>query len=373
MQSDTHTQHYQQCTIETQERSQVRIAAEIPVDVVQAHRPKIIQKLLAQFELDGFRKGKVPESMMIEAIGEHTILMEIADSLLGKAYAEIVRDNELDVVGHPQVTVTKLAPENPIGFTILAAVYPTVVLSDYKKNAEKATKKSKDPQSIIVSDEEVQKELERLHGIMTQTMSEKDAKHGEDGKETNKEEIQPTPLDDAFAQSLGDFNTLDDLKKKIREGMELEKKQQAHEARRLAIVDAILSGVKVDLPEVFVEGEVEQMVGEFHERIARAGFDIEKYLEQIQKTEEGLKKEWRGDAEKRTLLQVVLAEIARTEGIEPDSERLEREVAHIKEHYPEAEEANIRSYAAAQMRNEAVFAMLEEGEKKEDKADNPAA
>lgn len=141
MQSDTHTQHYQQCTIETQERSQVRIAAEIPVDVVQAHRPKIIQKLLAQFELDGFRKGKVPESMMIEAIGEHTILMEIADSLLGKAYAEIVRDNELDVVGHPQVTVTKLAPENPIGFTILAAVYPTVVLSDYKKMLKKQRKK----------------------------------------------------------------------------------------------------------------------------------------------------------------------------------------------------------------------------------------
>jgi FKBP-type peptidyl-prolyl cis-trans isomerase (trigger factor) len=74
---------------------------------------------------------------------------------------------------------------------------------------------------------------------------------------------------------------------------------------------------------------------------------------------EDLRKEWRVDAEKRAKLQVILSEIAKKESIEPDAARLDREVAHLLEHYPDAEEPAIRSYVTAQMLNELVFALLE--------------
>ena len=70
-------------------------------------------------------------------------------------------------------------------------------------------------------------------------------------------------------------------------------------------------------------------------------------------------KEWRTDAQKRATLQVVLAEIAKKENIRIDTEKLEREVKHIAEHYEEAEEQHIRMYVFGQMRNDAVFALLE--------------
>jgi len=62
---------------------------------------------------------------------------------------------------------------------------------------------------------------------------------------------------------------------------------------------------------------------------------------------------------KRAKLQLVLAEIAKQEKLTPDAERLEREVSHVKEHYPDAEESAVRSYVGAQMLNEKVFALLE--------------
>jgi trigger factor len=310
-----HTPYYEQCTIEKQGNSEVRITAEIPVSVVRAHRTKAMNALRKEFELDGFRKGHVPESMILEKIGEQGVLEEVADQVLGSAYAEIVEDNKLDVVGRPQVTVTKLAPENPIGFTITVAVYPEVSLPDYKKLAKDVRESVEDPEKVSVADGDVQKELERLHGMMTEgekKSKEKDVeKEHKEVADTKDAVAEDAPLDDAFAQKMGDFKTLDELRAKIKEGMMIEKKQKAREKRRLAILDAILEKVDIALPNVFVEGELQQMYSEFSERVARAGMEMKEYLQHIQKTEEDIRKEWRTDAEKRAKVEVVLAEIAK--------------------------------------------------------------
>ena len=355
--------HYGQCTIEKLDTSEVRIVADVPVSVVEKKRGAVIKKLLQSFELDGFRKGHVPEHMLLEKIGEQGVLEEIAEHVLAKAYIEIVQAHDVDVVGQPRVSVTKLAPGNPIEFTITVAVYPDVSLPDYRSIAETVRKNVADPDSVSVSAEDVQKELERLHEMMTK----RDAT-GDDAEREKKAEVETVdvPLDDAFAQKMGHFSTLDDLREKIREGMLMDKKQKAREKRRLAIVDAILEKVHVSVPDVFVDGELKQMFAEFSDRVTRAGMRMEEYLEQIQKTKENILTEWKADAEKRAVLQVVLSAIAKQENVDVDSSRLEREVAHIKEHYPDADEEQVRVYVVGQMRNEAVFSLLEgdAGEKK---------
>jgi trigger factor len=110
---------------------------------------------------------------------------------------------------------------------------------------------------------------------------------------------------------------------------------------------------------VFIEGEVSQMVATFEERVTRAGMTMEDYLKQIDKSYEDIRKEWRPDAEKRAKLQIIFNEIAHKENIVPNQEKLEREVSHIKEHYPEAQEHAIRVYVAAQMTNDLAFRFLE--------------
>jgi FKBP-type peptidyl-prolyl cis-trans isomerase (trigger factor) len=91
----------------------------------------------------------------------------------------------------------------------------------------------------------------------------------------------------------------------------------------------------------------------------------EDYLAKVEKTMDDLRKEWRPDAEKRAKLQVIMNEIAQKEHIHPDSNKLEREIKHVKEHYPDADERNIRTYVAAQMTNELVFELLEGSQKKD--------
>lgn len=329
--------------------SEVEVSGEVPVHITALYRTKALRALLKDLELPGFRKGHVPEDVAIRHVGESALLKETAEIAIGEVYADIVMDEKLDVVGRPAVTITKLAVGNPIGFKIQSALFPEITLPDYMKIAEKERKKFKNRDSVKIKDEEVEKELARLQEMMTAPPKE-------------GEEATPPPIDDSFAKNLGGFESLADLKEKMKSQMLIEKKHKEQEKERLTLADAIINKTVVEVPGLFIEGELDQMVASFNERVERAGMKMEEYLTQAGKTIEDLRKEWRTDAEKRAKLQLIFNEIAKKEHISPDDEKLKREVAHIKEHYPEAQEESIKIYVRAQMNNEIVFQLLEGAE-----------
>ncbi len=341
---------YSDVEIKELRRSEIEVSGEIPVEFVESHRVKVIQKFKKNLDLPGFRKGNVPEEMVVKHVGEEAVLKEMAEMALGQSYADIVMEHNLDVVGRPQVTITKLATGNPIGFKIKSAVFPKIKLPDYKKIAKEELKKHEKAEDIVVSDEDVQKELENIQKAMTQTQQ-------NDNEEDTKGKKQK--IDDDFAKSLGNFKDLADLKEKIKSQMLMDKKIKQEEKRRLAIADAIIAKSRMEMPGVFVEGELDQMVATFNERVSRAGMKLEDYLKQIDKTIEDLRKEWKADAEKRAKLQIILNEISKKESITPDLNKVEMEIRHLKEHYPDADENAVRSYVIAQMTNEKVFEFLE--------------
>jgi FKBP-type peptidyl-prolyl cis-trans isomerase (trigger factor) len=355
--TDNKATSYENVEIKELPGSEIEITGEVPVRIVESHRSRAVKQLTKELELPGFRKGHVPEATAIEHVGEQALLQQIAEDAIGKVYADIVMDNKLEVVGRPAVTITKLAAGNPIGFKIQSAVFPEVKLPDYHKLAKAAVKKEDDPEKVEVTDNDLDEELKRLQSMLT-----KPGEKGEDGKEG--EPVTPE-INDAFAQSLGEFKNLDELKAKIKEGMAIEKKQKTIDKRRLAIVDSIIAKTKMEVPAVFIDGELNQMAASFEDRVKRAGMEMDVYLKEAGKTMEELRKEWRVDAEKRAKMQLIFNEIAKMEKIVPDSEKLEREIGHIKEHYPDAEDTAVRTYVATQMVNELVFNHLEgtEGDK----------
>ncbi|MBP9760468.1 MAG: hypothetical protein KBD24_03855 [Candidatus Pacebacteria bacterium] len=371
----TEEKSYTALKIEKKPGSEIEITGEVTVDAAHKHRIKAIRSIVRELELPGFRKGHVPEDMAMTHVGEMAIMQETAERAISETYAEIITDEKLDVIGRPNVTITKLASGNPIGFKITSAVFPEVTLPEYKKIATAEIAKHDDPEKTEVTDADIDGELKRLQQMLTPRGEVADDKmegleDGEDVTASKKEakaneEPKSPEINDEFAQQLGDFKDLADLKEKIKKGMMLDKKQKAYEKRRLAIVDLILSKTKIDVPALFIEGELDQMVASFEERVERAGMQMSEYLKQIEKTMDDMRKEWRPDAEKRAKLQLVLGEIAKKEGIKPDTTKLDREVAHLKEHYPEADESTIRTYASSQMANNLVFALLE-GRKVED-------
>jgi FKBP-type peptidyl-prolyl cis-trans isomerase (trigger factor) len=292
--------------------------------------------------------------MLLSHVGEAALMQETAETGIAEAYAAIVEEKKLDVVGRPAVTITKLSSGNPIGFKITSAVYPQIDLPNYKKIADETLRQHEDPEKAEVTEAEVTGELERLRTLFAQaTATEPSGEEGEAPKPALPE------INDEFARGLGDFKDLADLKEKVKEGFGISKKQKLHEKRRLAVADAIIAKTHVTVPNVFIEGETDQMIASFEERVNRAGLQMDEYLKQVNKTLEDFRKEWRPDAEKRAKLQLIFNEIAKKENLVPDMAKLDREVKHIKEHYPDAHERSIRVYVAAQMTNEMIFRFLE--------------
>jgi trigger factor len=181
-------------------------------------------------------------------------------------------------------------------------------------------------------------------------------------------------LDDKFAQSIGKFKNLEDLKKNIQEGLLLEKKQKETEKWRLEALEKIVAETKADLPDILVQNEIEKMIEELKIQLDRMQLPFEKYLEQIKKDEKELRKELQELAEKRVISALVLREIASVEKIEVSEKEIKEKVNEILKQIPETEKKenidknNLREFALGIIRNEKVFQILE-GEQRENNQD----
>jgi trigger factor len=371
-----------QFTVTNGPGSTVKITGEIPFSELEKHRTAAVKALGKNLTLPGFRKGNIPEKMIIAQVGEMAILSEMAERALREVYPQALSEHKIEAIGYPQIQITKIAEDNPLGFTALVAVLPPVTLPDYKEIAKETntTRPSDD-----VTDEEVETQIkdimrqkaayERLqqkaqtHTHADGTVHEGPA-HDEDGNpiedHDHEDDAADTPLPeltDEYVKSLGQegqFTSVEDFKAKIREHLAIQKKQDNAAAHRAKITDAIIEKTQVELPAVLIDSELEQMFAQMNEDLNRANLKMEDYLAHIKKTREDLKKEWTPAAEKRAKLQLVLNEIAKEEKITPEKEQLEEQVRQLKEQYADADETRVRIYVASVMQNEAVMKMLEQ-------------
>jgi len=152
---------YDNIKVNKLEDSEIEIKGEIPVSVIPGYRTKALKRLGENANIDGFRKGHIPEKILIEKVGEDSIMEEVAEMALADMYPTLVLDKNLSVIGSPQVTITKLAQGNPIGFKIKSAVLPEFTLPDYKEIAKDIAKKSEGNSPTVdeVTDADVEKVL----------------------------------------------------------------------------------------------------------------------------------------------------------------------------------------------------------------------
>lgn len=173
-------------------------------------------------------------------------------------------------------------------------------------------------------------------------------------------------LNDKFAQELGKFKNLEELKKNVVKGLKMEKETKEKERWRLAVLDKIIAETKIDIPEILIYTEIEKMMEELKSQLEKIQLTFEKYLEQIKKTEEGLKKDLRELAEKRVLSALTLREIGLLEKIEVSENEIKEKTSEILQQIPDPkvkEKVNpedLKEFALGIIRNEKVFQVLEE-------------
>lgn len=340
--------HYN-VTIKDLPESHIEITAVIEESEFAAARVEAIKHLQEHANLPGFRKGQVPETVLLARIGEEAILDEMAEAAIGRAYPSIVISNKLDVIGRPEIKITKIAVGSPLEFTITTAIFPKFVLPEYKTIAKKLTGKKED---IIVSDEEVTKTIDELKKLRAKSDAQKDGREFDEASELPE-------ITDEWVKTLGSFDNTEDFLVKLKENILTEKTRSARDRVRVAIMEELVKETSMELPKILIDQELARMEEEFGADLARMGMDTQKYLEKINKTREDMHSEWKDDAIARAKTQIIAAKIAEVEHLEPSTEDMNREIAALESRYPNAPKERIEGFVRMILENEKVFAFLE--------------
>ncbi len=335
--------------------SEVELSGDIPAETIAPYRDQALKHLAEHADLPGFRPGKVPADMVLKKLGEVAVLEEAVELFMQDFYVTLLQAHEVDAIGRPDIRITKLAPGNPVSIVINAAFFPIVNLP---KNWKKIGDTVPAELATLATDEEVEQTIQQLR--QSRAVAPTPVEGAEPGAPVLPE------LDDAFAKTIGAFETVDALKEQIKKGVGEEKVRAAKDTRRGKIIDALLEGVEVEIPSIFVDSELDKIIGQLKEDIARFNIPYEDYLKRVEKTEEMLRAEFRDQARKRAKLQLTLNKIAEEEKVEADKETVDGEMKHALEHFPDAKLDLLRIHIETVLRNEKVLQMLEGEEVKKE-------
>ncbi|MEK7150580.1 MAG: trigger factor [Patescibacteria group bacterium] len=336
-------------TIKKLPESKIEIAGEVAASIFDEYIKKATQKFVVVAELDGFRKGKAPENLVVQRVGDDKILHEAAELALQTEWPHVLKENTIEAIGPAEFHILKMARGNALAWKAIVAVLPEIILPDYKAIAIKVNaKKSTAP--IEIADKEVDETITYIHRSRT--------------KNPPVEGEPAVPIDDTFAQSLGNFATLAALKENIRDGLRLEREAKQIEEHKNNIISEIAAAAKVEIPAVMVDGERQKMLRELQASISDMGLEWSAYLAHMKTTEEEIQKGWHKDAEKRARIGLTLHAIARQEKIEPTVEEVNEKLDRMLTPYSEEEVRKIdqraaRDYAVSIAGNEKVLAFLE--------------
>ena len=386
-------------TIKKLEKSEVEITGTIEASEFAKYEDKALLHIGERLELPGFRKGKAPTDMIKGNVAEIEILEEMAELALQENYVKVLEENKIDAIGRPQIAITKIGKGSDLEFKITTAVLPEIKLGDYKKIAKTENSKEENKKEIIIEDSDVEKVIKDLrkmraeqknhshegHENMTEEAKSSsagspdtseeafrehakahEAKSAEGGSpDASEEASREIPesdwpaFDDEFAKSFGSFKTTEELREKIKSNLKTEKEIEQKDKRRLAIVEEVVKQSEGEIPDVLIESETDKIMYRLQADIANVGFKFEDYLKQINKTEEELRKEWRGEAEKRAKLQMIIHVISEKEKLKPTEEEIKRDVTQITTMYKDADETRARAYVEQMLENEKVLNFLE--------------
>jgi trigger factor len=373
--------------VEELEACKRRLAVEAPVDLVQKEWERAYGRVQKQARLPGFRKGHVPRSLVKLHFADD-VRREVAEHLIPDIYRQALSEARLDPVNEPDLTDVKLEENAPLSFVAVVEVKPAIELGEYKgvevqhapkaitdvevttalaqmreQQAEfRAVDRAAATGDLVVVDYTLRPDehdpttANGYHFVLGSgaVMPEIDAAaagmkageqrevllhfpddhrieslRGKGGSATLKvtevkEKILPT-LDDDFAKSLGEFETLEALRTELRR--QLEARAEAEQRRELEdkVVSAVLQRHDFTVPEAMVMRQIAHQVEHARERLKRQGVDPDKVPWDVPK----LVSDLRPGAEQGVKRALLLEAIADKEGVGAGDEEVEAEVEKI--------------------------------------------
>ncbi len=399
-------------TVERLSPTRVRINVEVPFDELKSDFDRAYKTIGQQVKVPGFRPGKVPARIIDARLGRGVVLEQVVNDAVPAKYTDaITAAEDLTPIGRPDIEVTEIADGDKLAFTAEVDVRPEIALPDLESIAVtvddvEVTDEAVDEQlenlrarfgtltgverpatnddfvlidlSATVDGEAVEEAQttgfsyqvgqgglidgidEAIEGLsageektftsrlVAGEFADRDAEVTV--KVTAVKERQLPEADDEFAQLASEFDTLDELTADLRERIgRVRKMEQVTEARD-KVLDAIIDGTEVPLPEGVVQAEVDNAV---HDAVHGFDHDEDKFAEFLQtqgRTREEFDTETRETAEKSVRTRLVLDALADAEQVSVnDQELTERIIFQAQQYQMPPEEFVQRIQQAGQL------------------------
>ena len=379
------------------EKSQVVLTIEVGSAEFEAAIEKAYQKMRKKINVPGFRPGKAPRKVIEGMYGAEVFFEEAINIAFPDAYEAAVKEQELQVVGYPNVEMVGEVTREGFTFKATTPVYPEVTLGEYKGlTAEK--------DEVKVGAADVNERLKQLQDRNTRLVSvDREAKEGDtavidfegflDGKpfdggkgeghnlelgshsfvpgfeeqvvgmkagdekdlditfpedyhadlagkavvfkvKVHEVKAKEVPeLDDEFAKDVSEFDTLKDLKADLKKQITEERQKDADRAFEDAVMEQAAANITAEIPDAMVENQCRQFLDNFKMQIAQQGIPYDQYMQITGMDEAKLLEDAKEPALRQVKMDLTVAAIIKAENLEATDEEVEAEYKKLAEQY----------------------------------------
>jgi trigger factor len=371
-------------------KDRVKLRVEVPDEALKPSIDAAYRRWAGEIKVPGFRKGKVPRQLIDTRVGPEAVRDEALRDALPDLYREALEAESLEAIAPPEIDVVSFEDGSPLVFEATVDLRPDIELPDLAQikidapdsrvtdddvaeqlerlrdrfaELDTVSREARRGDFVLIDlkgyvhEEPVEgasapdylyevgsrtgpgKLDEELEGAKPGAILKFNDLAPEGAGEAAGQEISFTvlvkevkakrlpPLDDEFAKTVGDFETLDDLKDDLRARLNDVKRGFVEEQLRGLVLDALVDASAFDPPERLVESEFEHRLAHINEDLQRAGLTLEEYARRSDSTELEIRSDVRAQAARAVKAELLLEEIARKEKVEVAEEDIAREIA----------------------------------------------
>ena len=378
------------------DKSKVALTIEADAAAFEAAINKAYLQQRSKISVPGFRPGKAPRKMIESMYGAEVFYEEAVNILLPDAYEDAVKEQELKVVGYPEVELESCGKDGVV-FKCTVAVYPEVTLGQYKgleapkaevnvtdEDVENRLNEMADRNSRLVSVErEIQKgdtadidfegfdngvpfdggkgenfDLEigsgsfvpgfedQVIGMKAGEEKDLDITFPEDyhkdlaGKKVvfhvKAKEIkckELPKLDDDFAKDVSEYDTLKELKDSIKREITEQREQSAKYAVENELMEKVAANIECDIPDALIDEQCARFLEEFKQRLQSQGIPYDQYCKMTNMDEAKFLEEGKEPATRQVRMDLAVNAIIKEEKLEATDEEVEKQYNDLAEKY----------------------------------------
>jgi trigger factor len=363
--------------------TRVKLTVEVPFEELKPSLDKAYREVSKQVRIPGFRPGHVPPRIIDQRLGRGAVLEQAINDAVPQLYGQALQDSEIRALGQPDLEITKLDDGDQLAFTAEVDVRPKFNLPDLSTIPVTVENAEVGPDEVEEYLSDLRERFASLQGVDRPAaegdfvsidlsasvngklvddaqasgisyqvgsgtlldgldealtgMSAGDAttftaelaggdhagEQAEVSLTVHSVKVKELPeLDDEFAQSASEYDTLGEFRAGTRGRLEEVKRLgQVGQARDRAL-DAVVNRLDIPLPDRIVSSEVEGRQRSLDEQLERSGTTRDSYLEARGISAEDLEAEIVVDARRSVKAGFVLDELASTNELKVEQEEL---------------------------------------------------